>query len=177
MNLIMEGKMVKKILILAVMLIMALGLLVGCGGNKLPYNAVMYGNVYEVRSFINDDFYNENLTYNAWSKTLGDYVKDDTNPEFRTVIVKEQEKFDKVFKEFPVEVDFEKDMVLMHCFTTASSGEYEIKSFDINEQVLSVKYKTVASKGITPPNASNPLAKWIVVKMDKLDITTAEFIF
>ncbi len=158
---------------------MCLSLLAGFAacGNKIRYNAVMFGDIYENRTWLNDEFYENNLTYDSYSSVIGDYVKDETYPPYRTKIIVDNAEFDTVFKEFPAEVDFEKTMIVMHCFTTASSGKYEIKSISVDEQTLIVRYKHPASKGKTPPNASNPLAKWVIVTMDKLDIETAEFIF
>jgi len=157
--------------------VMAAFSFVACGSKKVPYNAVMYGNVYEVKSWLNDDFYEENLTYGSWSSIKKDYVKDESVPQYRTLIITGQNQLDEIFKEFPTEIYFDKDMVLMHCFTTASSSEYEIANITLNDQTLCIRYKHPVSKGRTPPNASMPLTKWVVVKMDKLDIATAEFIF
>ena len=170
------AKKLTKILALGVAIIMALGLFAGCG-NKIPYNAIMYGNIYENRTWLSDEFYENNLTYGSYSSITEDYVADETYPQYRTKIIVDETEFDIVFKEFPVDVDFEKSMVIVHCFTTASSGSYEIKEITIDGQTLSIKYMQIVSKGKTPPNASKPLAKWVIVTMDKLDIETAEFIF
>lgn len=179
--------MVKKLLILGVALIMAFSLW-ACE-TKIPYNAVMFGSVYENRTWLKDEFYEDNLTYGAWSslmKTykdgedeplLGGYIKDAAYPKYRTKIIASKKEFAAIFKAFPQEVDFDQKMVLIHCFTTASSSSYEISSIVFEEQKVIVNYKTPKKKGITPPNASMPLTKWVIVVMDKLNIETAEFIF
>lgn len=169
------AKKLTKFLTLGMAIIMALGL-VGCG-NKIPYNATMYGNIYENRTWLNDEFYEDNLTYGSFSNALGDYVEDETYPPYRIKIIVDKNEFDKVFKEFPVEVDFGKSMIIMHCFTTAAGSPYEIKSIVLDEQALIINYKNSTSKKPTAPNASKPLSKWVLVKLDKLDINTAEFIF
>ena|GEM_PF-2125297 len=169
--------LLKRILPLCLMVVMILSLiagLAGCGNKK--YNAVMYGNVYENRTWLNDEFYENNLTHGSFSSVTGDYVQDETYPTYRTKIIVEKAEFDTVFKEFPVEVDFEQSMIVMHCFTTSSSNPYKIKSIFFDEQALTINYKQLTSKK-TVPNASMPISKWVIVKMDKLDIDSAEFIF
>lgn len=170
------AKKYANFLTLGVLIIMSLGL-AGCGEEKLPFNAVMYGDIYENRTWLKDDFYEANLTYGAYSSAIEEYVKDEAYPSLRTKIIVSNDEYELVFNEFPVEVDFEKTMIVMHCFTTASSGKYEIESISVDEQTLNIRYKQQASKGKTPPNASQPLTKWVIVTMDKLDIDTAEFIF
>lgn len=171
------AKRLAKIIAMGVLIIMNIGLFAGCGGNKLPYNAVMYGEIYTNRTWLQDEFYEDNLTRGSWSSVQEVYVNDEAYPSTRTRIIADSAEYSKVFKEFPIEVDFEKTMIVIHCFTTASSGNYEIKSISVEEQTLIVRYKHPASKGKTPPNASKPLTKWVIVTMDKLEIETVEFVF
>jgi hypothetical protein len=117
------------------------------------------------------------LTHGSWSSVQEKYVDGEMYPQQRTLLVQEQGKFDEIFKEFPTEVDFEKSMIIMHGFTTASGSGYEIKSIVLDGQVLTINYGHPRLKGGTSPNASMPLTKWVVVKMDKLNIETAEFVF
>lgn len=169
----------RKLIYTGAMLAMCFSLLAGlvACANKLPYNAVMYGEIYEVRTWLKDDFYKENLTFGSFSEDLGDYIKDNAYPQYRTKIITDINEFDAVFKEFPADVDFEKTMILMHCFTTSSSGKYEIKSISVDEKTSIIRYKHPSSKRKTPPNNSAPLTKWVIVTIDKLDIETVEFIF
>lgn len=169
--------MLKKIWELGVALIMCVGIFSGCGGNKLPYNAVMYGEIYTNRTWLQDEFYEANLTSGSWSSVQEEYVSSEAYPPTRTRIITNSAEYNEVFKSFPVDVDFEKTMIVMHCFTTASSGNYEIKNIILDEQSLTINYKHPVSKGKTPPNASKPLTKWVIVMMDKLDIETVEFVF
>lgn|SRR5690554_76943 len=165
-----------KLLTIGVIVIMVFGFLTGCR-SKMPYNAKMFGAIYENRTWINDEFYNNNLTYGSYSSVLENYVEDETYPSSRTKIIVDKADFDTIFEEFPVEVDFEKEMIVMHCFTTASGSSYTMKSIIFNEKTLTINYKTQASKKPASGNASMPLSKWVIVMMDKLDIETAEFIF
>lgn len=142
-------------------------------GKIINYNAIMYGNPYKVRKWINDDFYENNLTFGAWSIVLEKYIDDEDYPRFRNLIITEQEAFDTVFKEFPSEIDFKKEMIVMNGITTASGSELLIVNVTLNGQTLCIKYGYPVSD---EPNASMPLTKWVVVKLDKLNITTVELV-
>ncbi|MCL2061630.1 MAG: hypothetical protein FWH03_03290 [Firmicutes bacterium] len=170
-------KKVVRLLTMGVVLIMGLGVFAGCGGKAMPYNAVMYGEIYTNRTWLQDEFYEANLTSGSWSSLEGEYVSGELYPLTRTKIITDSVEYAEVFKDFPVEVNFENTMIVIHCFTTSSSGKYEIKDISVDEQTLIVRYKHPVSKGKNTPNASQPLTKWVIVVMDKMDIETAEFIF
>ncbi|NLT18626.1 MAG: hypothetical protein GXY10_04380 [Clostridiales bacterium] len=174
----------KKLLVLGVTLVICIGISVLATGLivselKIPYNAEMYGDVYENRTWIKDEFYEENLTRDSWSSEEMEYVRGDAYPKYRTVIIRDNVEYSEIFKEFPINVDFDKTMILMHCFTTSSGSKYIIKSMDIDENIVRVRYKNPPSIGLGPhpPDASKPLTKWVIVVMDKMEIETAEFIY
>lgn len=171
------AKKLAKLLTLGVLIIMIPGLLAGCVEEKLPYNAIMYGNIYENRTWLKEDFYEANLTYGSFSSAIEGYIEDEAHPSFRTKIIVSNDEYETVFNNFPVEVDFTKSMIVMHCFTTASDSSYEIKKIAIDAQNLTINYRTAKSKKPLAGNASMPLSKWVIVTMNKLDIETAEFIF
>lgn len=171
------SKRITNFLIFGMLIIISLGLLAGCGGKKLPHNAVIYGDIYENRTWLKDDFYEANLTYGSFSSAIEDYIQDEDCPSFRTEIIVNRDEYEAVFKEFPTEVDFDKTMIVMHCFTTVSGSSYEISNISINEQNLIINYITVRSKKRAVGNASMPLSKWVIVTLDKLDIESVECIF
>ena len=154
--------------------ILCLALFLPMGCKKYPYNAVMYGNATKNKAWLNDEFYEENLTGKSWSFVQEIYVSNDEDPETRTVKIADREAFNKTFKEFPEEVDFEKSMILMHGFTTASGSSYEIRDVFIEDRVLTIKYMYIPVKR-SPPNASMPMTKWVIVVMDRVDTETVEF--
>ena len=71
-------------------------------------------------------------------------------------------------------MDLEKSMILMHGFTTASGSSYEIRDVFIEDRVLTIKYMYIPVKR-SPPNASMPMTKWVIVVMDIVDTETVEF--
>jgi len=143
----------------------------GCGATKgeemLPYNAILgLGGP----SVLREDFMEANRTYGAhW-----DEEKDSTSPEFRTFIVTEKAKLDEIFSVCS-EVDFEKGMVVMYAYTSVYGNRYHIiKSVTLNNKSLRIEFKYVEGKpGLK--DASSPQTRFLVIKMDKLDIDTVEF--
>jgi hypothetical protein len=170
--------MAKKIITLGVLAVMCLGLFTGCGGNK--YNAV----VVEDGVAFNTEFLKENMTYGAYyynenyNEDIDDwsdrYLRDETSPKSREHIIKAKAEFDKIFTEFPLEVDFDKEMVLVYCYTDDNSRPRIIKSIELDDTTLKIKFKLKEVKpGVL--DSTMPGRKCLVVKMGKLDITTAEF--
>jgi hypothetical protein len=53
----------------------------------------------------------------------------------------------------------------------------ELKNIKYNEKKLTIEYITKKTNGINPPNASKPDTKWLIVKLDSLDIDEVNFVF
>lgn len=169
--------MLKRLLIIMVPILIFLGIITACRNNNTPYNAVMYGDVYKNRTWLHDEFYQSNLTGGSWSELKEEYVSDKEYPLTRTIIISNRYDYSNVFKSFPVEVNFDNTIILMHCFTTTSVAPYEIKNIVLDEKLLTINYKNTTSKGNSTPNASSPLSKWVIVTIDKEDIEKVEFVF
>ena len=173
----MKKKINFSLAVISIMITMCFCFFNGCGKNEkyeLPYNAVMYGNVYDNRLILNDDFYEANLTYGSFSTAIEDYIEDENFPSSRIKIIQTDDEYGTVFKEFPIKISFEKTMIVMYCFTTASGSSYKIKNISIDGKNLSIQCETIKDTQ-SPQNASVPLSKWIIVTLDKSDIETAEF--
>ncbi|MFA5449550.1 MAG: hypothetical protein WC292_03835 [Clostridia bacterium] len=142
----------------------------------MTFNAVMYGNPHTVKTWLHDDFYEEFLTFGAWSYIQESYIEDEKLPKERILIINSQEKFELVFKEFPLEVDFNSKIIIMYGITTASGSEIVLKDVIIGESlVIKYGFPIISNKKPHPPDASKPLTKWAVVLMDKVDITSVIF--
>lgn len=137
----------------------------------IPYNARIINDDYE----FNEEFIINNKTFGADSKD-GHYIDDDTFPKERMIIINDETSFHKAFKTFE-DIDFNKEMIVMHAFTTTSNSEYELKSIKLNNKKLTIEYITKKTNGINPPNASKPDTKWLIVKLDSLDIDEVNFVF
>lgn len=172
----------KKILCLGVIFVMCLGLFAGCGEKKgdktVPYNAVVVETDFQFKK----DFWKENIISGAINRYYDDEgnlqtvktFEDETLPNFRIFIVKEQNEFDDIFDVFP-QVDFEKEMVIIYIFRTPHSNRtYKIKNVEVCDKTLKISYAELGGKP-GYGDASLPQRKALVIKMDKLDVESVEF--
>lgn len=143
--------------------------LTGCK-KTMPYNARIINDNYE----FNEEYIIENKTLGAYLNN-GD-IAGSKYPEERMIIINDETSFKNAFKTFE-KIDFTKEMIIMHAFTTASNSEYELKNIKYNEKKLTIEYITKKTNGINPPNASKPDTKWLIVKLDSLDIDEVNFVF
>lgn len=172
------GKKLVKILIMGVMLVMCLGLFVGCGGNK--YNAVVLSDDISFRS----EFLNENRTLNArylnesWNEETDEwddrYLVDKISPECRTFVVRNQDELNAIFDSF-VPVDFEKEMVLLYCYTDIYSRQQLIDKVNLNGTALEIEFSLKKPKS-SVGDAHEPGCKQLIIKMDALEINIVNFI-
>ena len=113
-----------------------------CG--NVRYNAVIYDNA---QSEMKEEFLEANLTQNAYYGDGG--YAGESCPKSIKHVVKDQETFDGIFAEAWIDIDFEKEMLVLCFFTCYYMGR--------------------------PYDASTPMQRCFAVKMDKLDIEEAEF--
>ena len=152
--------------ILAIVLNVSLAILslfsfVGCG-EELQYNAVL------IKSGIVflEDFLNENVTKGVNVKDGG--IMDEENlPKEYVYKVLDKSRADEIFSKIPA-IDFEREMLILHGFTTTSHSDYKLTEVVFSEKSLVIKYGSKKKKGNQPPNASAPRTEWVVIKMDKL---------
>jgi len=160
-------KKLTKILIMGIVLIMCLGIFVGCGDNK--YNAELH---YNAQAMMNAEYLEANMTLGAYDGL----VEDTSSPETRTHIIKNKDDFDFAFKEFPKEVDFSKKIVLIYFFTSSyPTSPYKLVKINLRDDVLSIHFKLNKSGSSSVPDAGLPKQTCIVVLMDKIDINAAVF--
>ena len=167
---------IKIICVGVVLVIMTLGLFAGCG-NQLLYNAVLYSNAKE---WMNEEFLKKNLTRGSqYVNEEGEIVSADGESylETKTFIIQSNEDFNEIFTEFPPEIDFEKDMILIYIFTTTTGIQpYDIKNVNLDGSIVKIECKLKRYSGIAKDSLSAPGQRCLVIKMDKLDITSVEFI-
>lgn len=156
----------KKLIILRVLVIMSLGLYAGCGNNKMPYNAVLYDDAFD---WINADFKDANIT-------SGLVANDEHLQESYLWLIISQADFIDKTNEPHVNVDFDKQIVVIYTFTTVyATRKYNLHNLSVNEDVLTVEYKIEKNKGIVG-NATQPKQRWFIVILDKIDVQSVNFI-
>ena len=144
--------------------------LIGCGSN---FNAIMYS---DTKTWFKDDFLMENLTVGS-HYIIDDevMVADETNPKFVKYILRTNEEFNSKFNKFPPMINFEDEMLLIYIFTTTFSGPYNISEISLNNKILNIDFRAEKSKSFGD-NLSSPQQKCLVVKLDKMEITDANFL-
>jgi len=145
-------------------------------GCAQPFNVRGIGLPFEFR----EDFLKANRTYGAlyWNEIghpgyAQSYEWDETSPEFRTFIIAEKTRMDEVFSVYPG-IDFKKEMVIVHLYTSSSTRETKITNITLNNKILKIEFKRAKGKPFHK-DESSPRTVFLVLRMDKLDIDTVEF--
>ena len=151
-------------------IILSVFVITGCSDKNL-YNAKIVTDNYE----FNEEFLLNNKTFGAYLND-GYYIDNEKYPKERMIIINNESDFNNAFKNFE-DIDLNQEMIVIHAFTTASNSEYELKKIKISEKKLIIEYVSKKTNGINPPNASVPDTKWLVVRMNRLDVDCVDFIF
>jgi len=128
-----------------------------------------------------EDFLKANRTYGAvyWNGEedpayAQSYEYDKTSPKFRTYIITEKSRLDEIFSVYPG-IDLKKEMVVMYAFTSIYNGrKLKITSITLNNKSLEIEFR-YARKMPGVLDGSEPIGRFLVLKMDKLDINTVKF--
>ena len=156
--------------------------LTGCEMEIQPYNATLYeaGKWYEACKWIDLDFQKENLTRGFWDLLYFNdesIITDESYPKERIFIINDRAEFDTIFNEFPPGVNFEKEMILLYGFTTTTPRQLVIKRIKLENKRLNIELKWRVPPGGPMPDGMLPQMRWFVIKIDKLDIDTVNFIW
>jgi hypothetical protein len=159
-------KRLAKIIAMGVLIIMSIGLFAGCGDNKMPYNAVLYDDAID---WIDADLKDANIT-------SGLVANDEhLQKSYFWLIVSQADFIDKI-NEPQINVDFDKQIVVIYTFTTVyATRKYNLYNLSVNGDILTVEYKIEKNQGIVG-NASRPKQRWFIVTLDKVDVQSVNFI-
>lgn len=169
-----KGKMKKIASCLAVLLV-GMSIFSGCGAG---YHAV------EIDSGLafQENFLEENRTcgalypnenFNPADDESEEYIWDTTSPIDRTFVIRNEEELKEIFSDFPA-VDFEKEMVLLYIYTSPYGRTRKIKSIDVRENDLTIKFQYNKGK-FGHADLSSPQQRVFIIKMDRLDVTNVKF--
>lgn len=147
----------------------------GCtDGNIKKYNVEFYC---DAREWISNDFLMENKVKGAHYMIgineygLEEWEMPQTAPSTRTYIITEEAEFKEIFTGYADEIDFENKMVIVHLHSTYGFV-YNLNKMELEDDTASFYY---TRKGKVD-SGSMAVVKCFMVKMDKIDINTAEFI-
>lgn len=165
-----------KITAVCIVLLIVLSVFSACG--KVKYNAKIYNMSEE--SFLSS-FLEENKVKGAYYKNPDypddadkKYYYDETSPACRTFIVNNLDDYSLFFAGDELGVNFDKEMVLIYIFADI----YPNRNYIINnilKEGEKVKIYLKLEKN-NKKDATAPYQRVLIVKMEKLDISEAEFI-
>ena len=170
----------KRSLIVAVIAVLALSTVFLCACNK--YNSTF---LYDVDDYMNEEFLVQNRTLGAayfteeYVEELDEYMSKahyvTDAPKTRDIIVDSEEKFSEIFSDFPIEINFEKEMLVLHMYTDIYPRPVYMQSISLKDGNLKVVFRM---KPNAPGynDATMPGQCCVAVKMDKKDIQSVEFI-
>lgn len=156
----------------------------GCS-DKQKYNVKMYNISSES---IDEEFARENRI----SGSSFDYANENESsevhnsdglPSFRTFVIKDKQTYDCVFKDQPIVVNFDKEVIVLYTFTDCyRNRNYTVDKIVVDNTNLVVNYKLdisfweqVSSLFVPVEDASGPFQRFLALKIEKTDITEVKF--
>lgn len=177
-------KIIKRIICLGLTLVACVGGLCACNEQAVgkEYGATL---INDIRQFMREDFLEENRTYGvhyvarAYDEETGTWTEDvakiTEGPRTREFIVNNEEEYLKIFNDLSsIDINFEKQMLVVHMFTTTNPNPLVLTDFKVSNSELFVTFKAKPSK-IGVKNATEPGQACMAIIMDKVDITSASF--
>ncbi|MBR2971232.1 MAG: hypothetical protein IKC48_05520 [Clostridia bacterium] len=179
--------MVKKIIVPIVATILVVVIAVVGVNIYNNHNTLSYELYTEAEPWIYESYLENNKVYGAHYKIPNynpdedgwgsKYYVDETSPKTRTVVITDEEAFNEIFKEGDLDVDYNKEMLILHIFVDISPASfYKIAKIELDdEQVLRVYYKEKeGTENLLAGMRPNPTC--FLVKMKKTDVTAVEFV-
>ena len=153
----------RKILIIFISCLLSICSFTGCA--KVEYNAVI------VKNFTcNKQWLENNYTYGSYQGGSSEEL-----PKNRTYVVKTQAQAEEIFSLIPL-ADFNKEMLLVFCYTTNYVREQKLEKVLMQNGVLKVEFNVVKAKpGVG--DATAPQTRLCVIRLDKLEFTDVEIVY
>ena len=178
----MKNKLTKLICV-GVMLIMSIGVLCACNDGITKqgtfdniYNAEIYD---RALNYMNQEYILDHLVSDAiFDGNDTDIIGGDSLPSNYSYIISDKSEFEKAFKNFPVDVDFEERVICVHFFSCIVNGrDYEIKDITKKDSKLIIEIKSIIPNvNYVPIDGTPPIMRCIVIVMDKIEMTEVVFV-
>ena len=162
--------MLKKISCLFMTLTILFSLLVSCNINK--YHATLYD---DVDHWIKQEFADNNLVRGVYVQG-NNLTTDQSLPRSRTFLITTQAKFDEIFNSSAPAVDFTKEILALYTFTCDYVREIKLGDIEIDGLKLEIEYEMVHPLSCQSiGDAVPPYQRYILVKLDKVNVTHVQF--
>ena len=156
-------RVLRRITLIAVLLIISAFMLTACTSTFAfdPYNSKMSDNA---QKLMNEDYLNEHETSFPF--------RDDGLPDDICVEIQSDEEFARAFVDYPFNVDFEKEFVILYFFTDIYMGfGCNIISMTEKESVITI---LIRHKLLDEPCTSMPMQRCLAIKTDRVQYSSVE---
>ena len=152
-----------------ILFFLAFGTLYGCSRDE--YNTLIIND--NASNIINKNFYDQNYTYGAYYEN-GIALEDPSFPPSRVFVITTQDQLDQIMAQnSDLEVDFASEMLIVYTYTSDYVRKLTIGDISVENQKLSIILSMAkASHGVG--DSTQPFQRYVVLKMKKLEIVTAE---
>lgn len=151
----------KKVVTVFISLLLIICFFTGC--LYIECNAVILQEGFSYR----ETWLESNQTRGSLQRGKQEY--DDSLPKSRTYIIQNQARLEEIFSEFP-EIDFDKETVLVYCYTTIYLRKQKLEEVSLKNAVLTVSFDVVRGK-LGHADAAAPHTRLCIIRLDKIDVT------
>lgn len=115
-----------------------------------------------------------NPDYDPDDENSDEYYRDKESPKNRMFVIEEEDTFKKIFKENSLDVNWDKEMVILYIFSDDSPRDYKLKSISVSNDKIQVHYKFKGNGW--RKDSSAPYQRCLALTMKKQDVQNVEFI-
>lgn len=168
----------KKLRLLAILLaLIALACsFSGCLG-KRKYNVrleiiprILIHSEFEKANRIRTNYPNENYRE---GEDVPSHIYYEDEPRTRTFIIRDKETYDNIFTDESLLVDFDKETIVLYVFSRINSRKIYLDKVTVNGGQIKIVFREAYSDLY---DTSEPGVEYMVVKMEKTDVTEVEFV-
>ena len=167
-----------KIIRAGLALLLIFSLLPGC--SNLRYGAKLYNNVDDWidESFLNENrvkayYPNDNYVHGE-SDPRDKYIYDESSPSSRVFIITDEDEYNGIFTDSPLDVDFETEMVILYIFSNTSPRDYKLKRIELKDKTLTVEMR-LEWKWKDVDDTVMPYQRCVAIEMNKAEINEVKF--
>ena len=115
-----------------------------------------------------------NPDYDPLDDKSNEYYRETDAPKNRTFIVDSEDTFNEIFKEDTLDINWDKEMVLLYIFPDENPyRKYHLKNISLSEGNLKIYYKLERSMR---NDSTAPYQRCLIVKLNRQNIYNVEFI-
>lgn len=171
--------MMKKTKYIALALLLPILFCSFAGCSAIKFNAVLYSHADE---WVDEDFIKDNKVKafylnDDYTEGISDpnekYIRDKDSPSSRVFIINDEDEYNRIFSKSPINVNFEKEMVILYIFSDVNPyRKYKLKGINLEDNILTVQTK-LEYKNIN--DTTMPYPRCFMLKMKKTEVREVKF--